>query len=84
MAKQDDYVRYTIRLPASLYEQVRKAAGDKSVNAEIIARLHATFEPESMLGLGPSLRDFREEELKRLNRTLMDLSKKIDQLAKKP
>lgn len=43
MAKQDDYVRYTIRLPAPLYNRVREAAGEKSVNAEIIARLEASF-----------------------------------------
>lgn len=49
MAKQDDYVRYTIRLPAPLYEKVREAAGEKSVNAEIIARLEASF---GIIGLG--------------------------------
>jgi len=43
MAKQDDYVRYTIRVPADLYEQIREAAGDKSVNAEIIDRLQRSF-----------------------------------------
>jgi len=39
MAKQDDYVRYTIRVPANLYAQIQAAAGEKSVNAEIVERL---------------------------------------------
>lgn len=39
MAKQDDYTRYTIRIPTPLYEQIKAAAGEKSVNAEIIERL---------------------------------------------
>lgn len=44
MAKQDDYVRYTIRVPARLYAQIEDAAGEKSVNAEINARLQGSFE----------------------------------------
>jgi len=47
MAKQDDYVRYTIRVPASLYQRVQAAAGDRSVNAEIIARLECSFDASS-------------------------------------
>jgi len=43
MAKQDDYVRYTIRVPAELYERLQSAAGAKSVNAEIVARLEKSF-----------------------------------------
>ena len=43
MAKQDDYARYTIRIPADLYERLKEAAGEKSVNAEIIARLQGSF-----------------------------------------
>lgn len=39
MAKQADYVRYTIRVPADLYASVQEAAGEKSVNAEILTRL---------------------------------------------
>lgn len=43
MAKQDDYARYTIRVPADLYSRIGTAAGPKSINAEIIARLEASF-----------------------------------------
>lgn len=43
MAKQDEYVRYTIRVPAELYDRLKDAAGEKSVNAEIVARLEDSF-----------------------------------------
>ncbi|WP_404404921.1 hypothetical protein [Pelagibacterium halotolerans] len=43
MAKQDDYVRYTIRVPAGLYARLQDAAGEKSVNAEIVERLDRSF-----------------------------------------
>lgn len=45
MAKQDDYSRYTIRVPAALYKQLQDAAGDKSLNAEIIERLERSMRP---------------------------------------
>lgn len=45
MAKQDDFVRYTIRVPAALYARLQESAGVKSVNAEIVARLEASFAP---------------------------------------
>lgn len=68
MAKQDDYVRYTIRVPADLYEKVRAAAGDKSVNAEIIARLEASFaEPQKNAGLGPIIESIAREEYRKLS-----------------
>lgn len=45
MAKQDDYIRYTIRVPADLYKSIELAAyeNNRSNNAEIIARLEASF-----------------------------------------
>ncbi|MFH5773602.1 hypothetical protein ACHFJ0_05070 [Paracoccus sp. NGMCC 1.201697] len=43
MAKQDDYTRYTIRIPTDLYERVKAAAGDKSVNAQIIEVLEEKY-----------------------------------------
>jgi hypothetical protein len=43
MAKQANYVRYTIRVPADLYQRLGEAAGEKSINAEIIARLERTL-----------------------------------------
>lgn len=48
MAKQDDFVRYTIRVPEELYKRVAESAegGGRSVNAEIIARLEASFDEQ--------------------------------------
>ena len=46
MAKQDDYVRYTIRVPSVLYGKLQEAAGEKSVNAEIVTRLESSFNPD--------------------------------------
>ncbi|ARC36632.1 hypothetical protein A6J80_09755 [Paracoccus yeei] len=43
MAKQDDYTRYTIRIPTPLYNRVKAAAGDGSVNTEIIAILKEKY-----------------------------------------
>lgn len=43
MAKQDDYTRYTIRIPTPLYERVKAAAGEASVNAEIAATLERAY-----------------------------------------
>jgi len=48
MAKQDDYIRYTIRVPAALYERLQQSAGDASVNAEIVRRLGRSFEEDSL------------------------------------
>ncbi|MGJ0506545.1 MAG: hypothetical protein ACR652_05285 [Methylocystis sp.] len=39
MAKQDDYVRITIRIPKDLHEALVYFAGPRSLNAEIVARL---------------------------------------------
>lgn len=47
MAKQDAYVRYTIRVPADLYELLQEAAGEKSINAEVVARLGSSFDEVS-------------------------------------
>jgi hypothetical protein len=65
MAKQDDYVRYTIRVPADLYGKLQEAAGEKSINAEIITRLEASFDkflPEGLHDEGREIvRQLREE-----------------------
>ena len=41
MAKQDEYVRYTIRVPADLYAVLEQgaASSERSVNAEIVEQL---------------------------------------------
>lgn len=76
MAKQDDYVRYTVRLPADLYQRIQNAAGDKSVNAEIIHRLELSLTDEYN-GL------FRSPEEKEANmkRMMARLDSLLEQLA---
>ncbi len=46
MAKQDDYVRITLRLPPDLHEALVRKAGANSLNAEIVSLLSA---PEKTL-----------------------------------
>lgn len=43
MAKQDDFVRYTIRVPADLYARIQEAAAVKSINAVIVEALEDRF-----------------------------------------
>lgn len=43
MAKQDDWVRITLRIPPNLHYDLLQAAGANSLNAEIVTRLEATF-----------------------------------------
>ena len=57
MAKQDDFVRYTIRVPADLYARIQEAAGMKSVNAEIVATLEEKYPPPE----GPTIDELFDE-----------------------
>lgn len=43
MAKQDDFVRITVRIPPELYERLRSSARATSINAEIVERLSSTL-----------------------------------------
>lgn len=43
MAKQDDWIRITLRLPSDLHSKLVDAASNSSMNAEIVARLDASF-----------------------------------------
>lgn len=66
MAKQDDYVRYTIRVPKEVFDPLEKAAeaANRSANAEIIARLEFSVEHP-------------KEEFERLVRKLDSLQNEI-------
>jgi hypothetical protein len=46
MAKQDDWVRITLRLPPELHEMLVGQAGAGSLNAEIVERLIKSVEQE--------------------------------------
>jgi hypothetical protein len=45
MAKQDDWVRLTVRMPPELYARLQQAVaeGPNSMNAEVVTRLESTF-----------------------------------------
>ncbi|MGX5708273.1 Arc family DNA-binding protein [Brucella lupini] len=51
MAKQDDYMRYTIRVPSGVYQHIQDAAesAGRSVNAEIIERLENSIQKDESL-----------------------------------
>lgn len=44
MRRQDGYTRYTVRIPTPLYERVKAAAGEKSVNAEVLLALQKVYD----------------------------------------
>lgn len=43
MAKQDDWIRITLRLPGDLHARLVEAAASSSMNAEIVERLSDSF-----------------------------------------
>jgi hypothetical protein len=63
MAKQDDFTRYTIRVPSDLYERVSAAAdaSGRSVNGEIIATLEEAYPAPSATGILDIVREFMEK-----------------------
>ncbi|TPW26041.1 Arc family DNA-binding protein [Pararhizobium mangrovi] len=79
MAKQDDYVRYTIRVPADLYERVSKAAegSSRSVNAEINERLESSFTGGIGTGTPLTVEALREEGRK-VEELLRAIREKLD------
>jgi len=45
MAKQDNWPKFTLRLPPDLHRHLSEVAGAKSLNAEIVDRLQSTIGP---------------------------------------
>lgn len=43
MTRDDGYTRYTVRIPTPLYERVKEAAGEASVNSLIVQVLEKEF-----------------------------------------
>lgn len=70
----DDIYRSQFRLPYSLYEQLKKSAdaNHRSVNAELVARLEASFSSDVASLLPPGLRGRVEESAKLHNRSVAD------------
>jgi hypothetical protein len=46
MAKQDEFVRVTIRIPPALHRKLAEAAQADSMNSQIITRLERSFDAE--------------------------------------
>lgn len=72
MAKQDDYSRYTIRVPQHLYAALDEAASasNRSINAEIVERLAFAVEHPP-------------EHWEKLSRAVQALDSELDQAAAK-
>jgi len=60
MAKQDDWVRITLRLPHELHQQLVQASSAASMNAEIVHRLERTFEEDARTRFQGRLRELTE------------------------
>lgn len=45
MSRDDGYTRYTMRIPTDLYDRIKEAAGEKSVNAEVLGILAREYPP---------------------------------------
>lgn len=61
MAKQDEFIRITLRLPPALHARLTKIAGAKSLNAEIVSRLEESirYQAEEDDGLDATERLFK-------------------------
>lgn len=75
LTNQDDFLKTALRIPRDLHEQIQSAARTtgRSMNAEIVARLHQSFEAQS----GDSALRLQVEEntaaLRRLEALMEDL-----------
>ncbi len=65
MAKQEDYTRTQLRIPADLYNALREATdkSGRSMNAEMIARLEGSFADQDKID---RLMDYAERTLKQV------------------
>jgi hypothetical protein len=82
MAKQDDYVRYTIRVPKEPYAAIEKAAMEagRSMNAEIVQRLSDSLEVEAG-GDHRLMLDLPEGMMKELSFSSMVYDQSIEEYA---
>lgn len=89
MAEQDDYARYTIRIPRDQYERLAEAAATnrRSVNAELIHALYEAYPPEPTLEeLIEYARDISEDyldapdysRLRTLRSTLKEIKERLE------
>jgi len=78
MAKQDDFVRITLRLPPDLHKQLIEAAGASSLNAEIVARLERSFFADSYPGTKEFDQEVKERVLLAAHQLFGEILKKIE------
>jgi len=64
MATQDDYIRTALRVPPRLHAQIHEAArgNNRTFNAEIVARLQATFDETVVTTVEARVRPGAEEK----------------------
>ncbi len=80
MTRDDGYTRYTVRIPTPLYERLKEAAGEKSVNAEIVERLAQSFGDASRtLGLEEQM-VATNQQMDRLQAIVVDLVRQLTHL----
>jgi predicted DNA-binding protein len=66
LTNQDDFIKTALRLPRELHARVQEAAtaAGRSMNAEIVARLEASFDvSEDLVAKFDQLMDIRQERL---------------------
>lgn len=71
LTSQDDYIRTALRLPRDLHKEVQDSAekNNRSMNAEIVARLEKSFieepiEPTSLAGIQQQIHGLVDENIK--------------------
>lgn len=70
MAKQDEWSRITLRLPAEIHSQLTDGAGAKSLNAEIVDRLEKSLSPGVMMEFMEMQLDAAKSQLEHAKRQL--------------
>lgn len=75
---QTDYFRSQFRLPWALYERLEANRTSKSLNAEIVARLEASFERDKRIERLEQLTASNSEALQQCLAILNDLIKQND------
>lgn len=84
MAKQDDYARYTVRIPQNLYAEIERAAeaANRSVNAEIVERLaYSVSTPAERVSEMENALEAMEGQLVVAERIISEAEEKIEAMS---
>lgn len=83
MADDDNFVRITFRMPKDLHEKLTDAAAKKkSMNAEIIERLEASFDVSELAAEERGLRDELMEMIHKQNEIISRQTDYLEALMK--